>query len=162
MALKTTYSGVQIGLHWAIALLIAANYFISDGMGDALDAHIAGQPYAGLTPAWHVWAGTALLVLVLVRLIVRAVTGAPALTTARTLASRAADVGHWALYALMLAVPTLGALTWFGQIDRLGNVHVLLMNVLMVTILAHSAIALFHHFILRDGLLYRMIPFRKA
>ena len=74
---KTNYSSLQIGLHWATALLIAANYFISDGMGDALDAHIEGAAVPGWTPVWHVWAGTTLLALVVLRLIVRWASGAP-------------------------------------------------------------------------------------
>ena len=160
MATKTTYSGVQIGLHWAIALLIAANYFISDGMGDALDAHIGGEPVVGLTPAWHVWSGTLLLALVVVRLIVRVTSGAPAVEGPKTLMTWAADIGHWVLYALMLAVPVLGAVTWFAKYDATGGLHVLSMNVLMITILGHAAVAIFHHYVLKDRVLSKMTPLR--
>lgn len=159
MASKTAYTGVQIGLHWATALLIAANYFISDGMGEALDAHLAGEPVVGLVPVWHVWAGTLLLGLVILRLMVRFLTPAPAVG-AKTLADRVADAGHWLLYALMLAVPALGAITWFGMTDSTGDLHVLVMNVLMVVILGHAAMAIFHHYVLKDGLLAKMIPLR--
>ncbi len=160
MASKTAYSGLQIGLHWATALLIAANYFISDGMGEALDAHMTGNPVLGLTPVWHVWAGSVLLVLVIVRLAVRLVTGAPQVPGQKTLAERAADAGHWLLYGLMLAAPALGAITWFGRIDSTGNLHVLVMNALMLVILGHAAMAIFHHYVLKDGLLAKMIPLR--
>ncbi len=160
MTLKTTYSGLQIGLHWATALLIAANYFISDGMGEALDAHIAGEPVVGLTPTWHVWSGTVLLGLVVVRLVVRVLSGELEAGEPKTLQRRVADVGHWVLYALMLAVPVLGALTWFGKMDAFGNVHVMVMNALMLVILGHAAMAIFHHYVLKDGLLSRMTPLR--
>ena len=160
MAIKTTYSGAQIGLHWAIALLIAANYVISDGMGDALDAHIGGEPVLGLTPVWHVWAGTALLALVVVRLIVRATTGVPHPVGPWTLMTSAADIGHWVLYALMLAVPVLGAVTWFAKYDGTGNLHILLMNLLMITILGHSAAAVFHHYVRKERVLSKMLPLR--
>ena len=160
MASKTAYSGLQIGLHWATALLIAANYFISDGMGEALDAHLAGDPVVGLTPVWHVWAGTLLLALVIVRLVVRFVAGAPAVPGTKTLAERAADAGHWLLYALMLAVPALGAITWFGRTNSTGDLHVLLMNGLMLLILGHATMAIFHHYVLKDGLLRKMAPVR--
>ncbi len=157
---KTSYSALQIGLHWATALLIAANYFISDGMGEALDAHLAGDPVVGLTPVWHVWAGSVLLVLVIARLAVRFLTGAPQTPGRKTLAERAADVGHWVLYGLMLATPALGALTWFGKLDSTGDLHVLVMNALMITILGHAAMAIFHHYVLKDRLLAKMIPLR--
>ena len=159
MATKTSYSALQIGLHWA-ALLIAANYFISDGMGEALDAHLAGEPVVGLTPVWHVWAGSALLVLVIARLAVRFMTGAPQAPGQKTLAERAADAGHWVLYALMLAAPALGAITWFGKTDSTGDLHVLVMNALMLVILGHAAMAIFHHYVLKDGLLKKMVPLR--
>jgi cytochrome b561 len=160
MASKTAYSGVQIGLHWAVALLIAANYFISDGMGDALDAHLSGDPVLGLTPVWHVWAGTLLLALVLVRIVVRVTTGAPAAQGPKTLATKAADLGHLVLYLLMLAVPVLGAITWFGKTDSTGDLHVLVMNVLMIVILGHAAVAIFHHYVLKDRILSEMTPLR--
>ena len=158
MALKSGYSGLQIGLHWAAAVLIASDYLISDGMGDALDAHLAGEPVLGLTPVWHVWAGTTLLVVVLVRLVVRFLTRGTTVAEPKTLAERAADVGHWVLYALMLAVPVLGAITWFGKTDSTGDLHVLVMNALMLVILGHAAMAIFHHYVLKDGLLKKMIP----
>lgn len=159
MASKTSYSGLQIGLHWATAFLIGANYFISEGMGEALDAHLAGEPVIGLTPVWHVWAGTLLLALVILRLVVRFLTGAPK-AEAAGLAEKAAAFGHWVLYALMLAVPALGAITWFGMTDATGDLHVLVMNALMLVILGHAAMAIFHHYILKDGVLSKMTPLR--
>ena len=158
MASKAPYSAVQISLHWATAILIAANYFISDGMGEALDAHLGGQALTGFTPTWHVWAGSVLLALVLVRIAVRFVSGAPAQPGTPTLADRAAEAGHWVLYGLMLAVPVLGAVSWFARIEALGGLHVVVMNLLMVTILGHAAMAIFHHYVLKDGLLKKMVP----
>ena len=158
MARKAPYSALQISLHWATALLIAANYVISDGMGEALDAHLNGEALRGFAPTWHIWAGSVLLALVLVRLAVRFVTGAPAQDRAPTMADRAAEAGHWVLYALMLAVPLLGAITWFGSFGATGDLHVLVMNVLVVVILGHAAMAIFHHYVLKDGLLGKMNP----
>lgn len=160
MASKTSYSSLQIGLHWATAFLIGANYLISDGMGEALDAHLAGEPVIGLTPVWHVWAGTLLLALVIVRLAVRFLTGAPEAEGPKGLAEKAAAAGHWVLYALMLAAPALGAITWFGMTDSTGDLHVLVMNALMLVIAGHAAMAIFHHYVLKDGLLSRMTPLR--
>jgi len=158
MATKAPYSALQISLHWSTALLIGANYFISEGMGEALDAHLNGEAVSGFVPTWHIWAGSVLLVLVLARILVRLVVGAPSHDGMPTLADRAAEVGHWVLYALMLAVPALGAVTWFGKFDATGELHVLVMNALMLVILGHAAMAIFHHYVLKDGLLKKMIP----
>ena len=77
---KTGYSGVQIALHWAIAGLIVINYFISARMGHALKIHLDGTGAMGGTATVHVYAGVAMLVLVLVRLGVRIAQGVPAPT----------------------------------------------------------------------------------
>ena len=127
-------------------------------MGEALDARLAGQAVTGFTPAWHVWAGSALLVLVLVRLALRLATGAPEFTGPQGLMERAAAAGHWLLYALMLAVPALGAAGWFLKLDNMAELHVLVMNLLMVVIAGHAGMAIFHHYVLKDGLLKRMVP----
>jgi cytochrome b561 len=158
MRKKTSYSALQIALHWSTALLIGANYLISEGMGEALDAHLEGAPLAGFTPTWHVWAGSVLLGLVLARIVVRFLTGAPEFPGAPTPADRAAALGHWVLYALMLAAPALGAATWFLQMDALGEIHVAVMNALMIVIAGHAGMAIFHHYVLKDGLLKKMVP----
>jgi cytochrome b561 len=151
-----SYSSLQIVLHWAIAGLIAANYLISDDMEQAFDTMMQGGVVTGVTPVFHVWAGVAVLGLVLVRLLVR---GASAgwQQEAETLSDRAALWGHRALYALMVAVPALGAISWFGGIDATAELHVLVMNVMMLLVLGHAAMALVHQYVLRDGLLMKML-----
>ena len=62
MQTKTSYSGLQIALHWAIALLIGANYLISEGMGRFLHKHLDGEVVTGLTPNFHVYVGVAVMV----------------------------------------------------------------------------------------------------
>ena len=58
------------------------------------------------------------------------------------------------------AVPALGAITWFGGIDATADFHVLAMNAMMLLALGHAAMALLHQFILKDGLLVRMLRAR--
>ncbi len=159
MATKDGYNGLQIVLHWATAALIGANYFVSGGMEQAFDARMQGQALGGLVPAFHVWAGSALLVVVLVRLGVRLRTGAPA-APRNGLSDRVAGLVHWVLYGLMIAVPALGASAWFLGIDQAAALHVLVMNAIMVLILGHAAMALFHHYVMKDGLLSKMTPLR--
>lgn len=151
-----SYSSLQIALHWAIAGLITANYLISEGMEQAFDGMMEGGAVTGFAPRFHVWAGVVVLGLVLLRLLVRRAS-AGAQQEAATLSDRAALWGHRALYALMVAVPALGAISWFGGIDATAGLHVLVMNVMMVLVLGHAAMALFHQYILRDGLLMKML-----
>ena len=157
MQTKTSYSGAQIALHWGIALLIVLNYFISEGMAQIFDGSLAGRPVAGFLPAFHVYAGVTVLGLVLLRLALRLGTGAPETTGAKTLMDRAAGWSHGLLYVLMVAVPALGAITWYGGIAATADLHVLALNAMMLLIAAHAAAALFHQYFLRDGLLLRMI-----
>ena len=118
-----SYSALQIALHWAIAVLIAANYLISDDMERDFDAALGGAGVSDWTASFHVWVGVSVLVLALLRLLVRQMSGGWH-EVATTLADKAALWGHRALYALMLG---------------------------------HSAMALYHQFVVKDGLLLKMM-----
>lgn len=153
---KTSYSRGQILLHWLIAALIVSNWFISEGIEDAFDGSMEGTPATGFVPNWHVYAGLAVMGLVLLRLVLRWQHGAPAPAGAGTLSDKVARLVHAALYVLMFTVPALGAITWFGGIDATADLHVLAMNAMMLLALGHAAVAIFHHFVLKDGLLTRI------
>ena len=155
---RNGYSTLQIALHWGVAALILFNYFASDGMEDALDRMVeaGGSPIANA--GWHVWVGLAVLVLVVLRLIVRLISGAPeAVGDPASLLSRAAGLGHFVLYALMLAVPVGGALAWFAGVGAAGDLHILAANALMILSGLHAAAALVHHFVFKDNTLVRML-----
>lgn len=154
MKTTTGYSGVQIALHWLVAILIVAAWFTSEGADAALEVVEAGGT-AGFVP--HVAMGLALLALVVVRLLIRLSRGAPpAPGVPGSLSVRAADWGHRLIYLLMIAVPLGGASIFFLGLD-LDDVHELGANLLMLVVLGHVLMALYHHFILKDGLLRRMM-----
>ena len=44
--------------------------------------------------------------------------------------------------------------------EGMGDLHMLVVNAMTVLILGHAGIAIFHHYVLRDGLLRRMTPLR--
>ncbi|MFV0333148.1 MAG: cytochrome b [Tropicimonas sp.] len=151
------YSGSQILLHWTVAALILFNYIYSDGMGEAFDTVVrgeAGEPLE-LIPGIHVWVGVAVLVLVVARLILRHFSGAPEAAGSGTM-QLVATWGHRALYLLAFLAPLFGAITWFGGIEGTGEAHEVLANLLMLVAGGHAAVALWHHFVLGDGLLLRM------
>jgi cytochrome b561 len=151
-----SYSVLQIALHWAIAVLIFANYIISDDMGRAFYTALRGEVVSDWTVSFHVWVGVSVLVLAMLRLLVRQMSGGwheePS-----NLADKAALWGHRALYALMVLVPTLGVIAWFGGVAVSGDLHVIAMNAMMLLVLGHSAMALYHQFVVKDGLLLKMM-----
>ena len=154
MRITTGYSGVQIALHWLIAVLIPLAWLSGEGAEEALEA-IEDGGTAGFVP--HVAFGLAILTLVTVRLMVRLSRGAPtAPGVPGSLAVLAADWGHKLIYLLMFAVPLGGFSVWFLGLD-IGHIHGLAANILMLVVLGHALMALFHQYVLKDGLLRRMM-----
>ncbi len=154
MKTTTGYSGIQIALHWLIAVLIAVAWFTGEGAGDAMEIVEEGG-VAGFVP--HVAIGLAILALVVVRVLVRLGRGAPAAPgQPGSMSVVAADWGHRLLYLLMIAVPLGGVSTWFLGLD-VGELHELAANILMIVALGHAAMAIFHQYVLKDGLLRRMM-----
>ena len=154
MKTTTGYSGIQIALHWLIAVLIATAWFTGEGAEEAMEAVEEGG-VAGFVP--HVAIGLAILALVVVRVLVRLGRGAPAAPgLPGSMSVIAADWGHRLLYLLMIAVPLGGVCTWFLGLD-VGELHGLAANILMIVALGHAAMALFHQYVLKDGLLRRMM-----
>lgn len=153
------YSKTQILLHWAIALLIVANYIVSDGMGSLLHKHLKDSTAdPGWTGNFHVYVGLTVLGLVIIRLIVRLVGSTPEpLPTGNTLLDRASGWAHGLLYLLMFLVPVFGAAAWYLGFGFMGDVHVIAMNILMSIALLHALAALYHQHVLKDGLLLRML-----
>ena len=154
MKTTTGYSGLQIGLHWLIALLILVAWLSGEGAEEAMRAAKDGGTI-GFVP--HVAFGLAILTLVVVRILVRLSRGAPAAPgEPGSLAVKAADWGHRLLYLMMIAVPLGGASVFFLGLD-VGEVHGLAANVLMLVVLGHALMALYHQYVLKDGLLRRMM-----
>lgn len=154
MKTTTGYSGLQIGLHWLIAILIVTAWFTGEGAGEAMEVVEEGGA-AGFVP--HVAFGLAILTLVILRLLVRLGRGAPAAPGAPgSLSVMAADWGHRLIYLLMIAVPLGGISTFFLGLD-VGEIHGLAANVLMLVVLGHALMALYHQYVLKDGLLRRMM-----
>lgn len=153
--MTTSYSRLQIALHWVVAALIGLAYLTGDDMGEALRDRIT-QGLTGFQGSTvHTFLGGFAFAFALWRLVVRLRKGAPE-PQGSPLVQRAATIGHWALYALMVAVPALGAATWYGHLRSLGDVHETLGNLLIIVALGHVGAALWHHFVQKDGTLTRM------
>ncbi len=152
------YSRAQIGLHWGMAGLIAVNLIFEDWIKAGWEWIEEGGPalYDAGSLA-HIGVGVTILALVLWRLTLRFTRGVPDLPQGgSSIANLAGHLGHGALYALMIVVPVLGLLAWFGASEDLAEVHELGKPAFLIVIGLHVLAALWHHFWLKDGLLLRM------
>lgn len=156
MPTPATYSRTQIVLHWLTVLLILAQFTLNGAIGAAWRAFRTGTEIA-FDPlvAAHVFGGIAILVLALWRLVLRATHGVPP-AQGSAWAVRAAHWGHVAIYAALILVAISGGAAWFGGIEAAAEAHEVLKTVLLVLVVGHVAMALWHQFVLRDGTLARM------
>lgn len=172
------YSGVAIGLHWLIAIAIIGSFAVGLYMVD-----LPLSPQKLKIYSWHKWAGVTIFLCVVLRLCWRLLHRPPELPAAMPDWQRkAAAATHVLLYLLMFAVPLSGWLmssakgfqtVWFGVLplpdlldknkelgDLLQQVHVVLNFSMAALVVAHLGAALKHHFLDRDDVLTRMLPFR--
>lgn len=169
------YGTIAKWLHWSMALcfivmLIMGNYF-----------NAFPKEFRPLIYQLHKSTGLLLLALVIVRMFWRALNQQPHIPAEYGRIIRWAGLlAHGALYGLMVAMPLSGWLfanpkrplmffNWFEvphltSIDQTAlrrlayDAHGLLANACIVLIGVHIAAGLFHHFILKDNILTRMLP----
>ena len=169
------FTALQRLLHWVMAACILAMLFIGVGMVSTVE-----PKYLTLVSI-HKPLGVAILILALIRLVVRLISGAPPLPADLPEPMKlAAYLSHYALYALMIALPLIG----WGMLSAaaypvkltdgvylpsilpqsetlhtaLWNAHFYLAFLFFAVILMHVAAALFHALIRRDGVFYAMAP----
>jgi cytochrome b561 len=169
------FTPLQRTLHWVMAVCILAMLFIGVGM-----ASTVASDYLTLINI-HKPLGIAILVLALIRLVVRLRYGAPPLPLDLPEPMKlAAYLSHYALYALMIAMPMIGWAMlsaaeypvviwpgiWLPQIvpldpglhTLLWSAHFYLAFLFFALVLMHLAAALFHALIRRDGVFDSMAP----
>ncbi|MDO5706866.1 MAG: cytochrome b/b6 domain-containing protein, partial [Paracoccus sp. (in: a-proteobacteria)] len=71
---------------------------------------------------------------------------------------RVGGVVHWALYAVLILTPLSGSVAWFGGQEGAAEAHETLTSVLLALAALHVAGALYHQFVVKDGLMSRMSP----
>jgi cytochrome b561 len=150
-----SYSRAQIALHWLTLLAILVAFFSHEIMKVAFDAVEDGKTFT--TPVLHIGAGVSVLIFTLLRIVLRLTHGAPPLPEGNSrLIHIASAAVHGALYLVLLMIPMSGSVAWFLGIEDAGEVHKILWFGLQMLVLAHVLAALYHQFILKDGLLRRM------
>ena len=174
-----SYTFTAIGLHWLIALAIIGSFALGFYMAD-----LPISPQKLKFYSWHKWAGMTIFLFVVLRLGWRLRHRPPELPAGMPDWQRSvAAATHVLLYLLMVAVPLSGWLmssakgfqtVWFGVLplpdllaknealgDLLQALHRLLNYGMAAIVFAHLGAALKHHFIDRDDVLVRMLPFLR-
>jgi len=170
------HSRVTQLLHWATVLLVGIAYVLSPG---GPESRVYSTASDGLRD-WHESVGLLVFALVLLRLMWRLLRVEPEPVPMAAWMRASATAAHWALYALLLAIPlTAIAGAWLeahpltilgiGDVPPLlapahdlgalvADIHTILGNVIMWLAGFHAAAALFHHYVLRDDTLRSMLP----
>jgi cytochrome b561 len=164
-------------LHWLVVLLVLGQFVLAS---IAEDLPLGTEKIATL--ARHKSLGITILLLSALRVLWRFANPTPAPPAAarrweRTLASAV----HVGLYATLFLLPLSGwmmssarnfPVSWFGLVqlpdlvdadprtfERMHDAHELLATLLVVLAATHVAGALHHHFLHKDDVLRRMLPF---
>jgi len=176
---RNAYGLVAQALHWLVVAGITAQ-FVWAWRIDRTDSIRAEFALVNQ----HKSIGMTVLALVVVRLLWRAFNRPPPFPSSMSAWERlSAATAHWMLYALILAMPLSGWIytsaagfgpEFFGLVDipalvgqneRLedlfGAVHEWLAICILALVAIHVLAALRHQFVLKDGLLKRMLPLWK-
>ncbi|TDY20212.1 cytochrome b561 [Paraburkholderia sp. BL6665CI2N2] len=171
---RPAYDAVARTLHWLTVLLVAVQFVIGWTMPDV---HRDTQPVNLI--AWHLGVGATLVAVMAIRVVWR-LTHRPTPDQLPPLLSVVSRITHVLLYAALVLVPLLG---WINASSRgwsvrllgvvpypalsepgsalgheMGDVHGILAWVLLALIGLHVVAALFHHLVLKDHVLQRMLP----
>jgi cytochrome b561 len=151
-------------LHWTIVVLLILQYLEGEYMVGLWNAAIDGAPLTTATEVlgWmHIITGSTILAAALARLADRVVNGRPPYRTDEPAwAMLLAKVTHGAIYAILVAMPSLGLAAWISGVDRLAQLHTLLWTPLLVLIAVHVAGALVQHFHFKSDVLRRITSIR--
>jgi cytochrome b561 len=174
--LGSRYGSVAQLFHWVTVLLVGIAYILSPG-GPEERIYSAGLDAARES---HESIGLLLFAVVLLRIMWRLFNVTPEPVPMAAWMKTSATAVHWALYALLLAIPlTAIAGAWLeahplsifgiGNIGpmlapahdfgaSLADIHTVLGNTIIWLAGFHAGAALFHHYILRDYTLRSMLP----
>ena len=169
-AIASRYQPVLVALHWLVALMIIGllclGFFVLANMPNS-------DPNKLDILVWHMAGGMFVLVLMIPRLIIRIWSARPAAaTTGSPLLDRLAAIAHNALYVIVLLMiatgwttgwlisgvfqPNGGSLPSSFAVFPTFQAHAVLAALLVLLIAGHIAAALYHQFVLKDGLFRRM------
>jgi cytochrome b561 len=170
------FGSVAKTFHWLTVILLIGSFTLAMMLMDLPLSPRKLQLYS-----WHKWAGVTVFLLTILRLGWRFANPVPQPPAhmPRWL-RRLASLSHAALYAILIIMPLTGwvmssalnlPLVYFGLIyipspfgvdaalgEAMKIVHGTLAVILLALIAVHVVAALYHHLILRDDVLRRMLP----
>lgn len=174
------FGKLSIGLHWLMLILLIAVYACIE----LRELYPKGSDPREAFKAWHFMLGLSVFMLAMVRLAVRLLRPVPSIKPEPSQAQKTiAAIMHAMLYVLMIGAPLLGWLylsaagkpipffgfdmpSLLGENKELAgsikSVHQQFGTVGYVLIGVHAAAALFHHYVVRDNTLLRMLPVRTT
>lgn len=172
----TTYDHVAMALHWATAFLVITNFALAQ-IWDWF-----AKPTKGLMEATHMSFGVLLTAVIVARIAWRLVAGHQVAALNAGWVKLASKGTHYLLYILLIAEAGLGfAFRWgagrpmdffglgipplIGEIARplrreLRELHEWIGWAIIILATLHALAALYHHYVLKDGVLRRMLPKR--
>jgi cytochrome b561 len=173
---NTRYGSASIILHWLMALLFVGVY----ASIELRELYPKGSDPREALKVWHFMLGLSVLLLVAIRLYFKASSPTPNISPApkqwQTIITKLA---HLALYVLMIGMPLLGwfllsaagkPIPFFGLelpaliaknkdlASTLKELHQTIGVLGYYIIGLHAIAALFHHYVLKDNTLTRMLP----
>jgi len=174
----TDYDNVAIALHWATAFLVFSNFVLAQTWG------WFRKPLHGWMEQTHMSFGVLLAAVIVVRIVWRLIPGHQVSSLELGWVRLASKATHYLLYALLIAEAALGfAFRWgagrpmaffgagipplTGEISRplrreLREFHEWIGWAIIIIALAHALSALYHHYVLKDRVLGRMLSKRVA
>lgn len=173
------YGQLSIAMHWLMLLLLAAVFACIE----LRELYPKGSEPREALKAWHFTLGLTVFVLVWLRLALRLGAPTPRIEPApASWQQLSAKAVHLLLYVLMIGLPIGGWLMlsaagkpipfWGVQLpaivaenkalaEQVKELHALGGEIGLWLVGLHAAAALFHHYVLRDNTLRRMLPERR-
>ncbi len=173
---RLRYGAVAQIFHWATAVLVVAAFVYGPGGSEQR----VYSPARDFDRQLHETLGVTVLAIALLRMVWRVVDAAPDEPPAPSWMRRSSKTVQATIYVLLLMVPLtaiLGAwleghpLTLLGNVrlnpllgeahsvgSTIASLHTWLGDAILWVAGVHAVAALFHHFVLRDGVLRSMLP----
>lgn len=173
---RTHYDGIAMSLHWLTVVLVLTQF----GLAQLWD--FAPRPGKHLMIVAHMSFGILLAAVVLARILWRLIPGHQVPAAVSGWVETVSHAMHWLLYGLLGAEAVLGfvlrwsgneAMSFFGLLipapfapfsksahHLIGDVHDWVGWSIIILAACHAGAALFHHFVVRDDVLRRMLPAR--
>lgn len=175
---RTRYDTFSLLLHWLTALLVVTQFALAETWD------LAAKPTKHLMIVAHMSFGILLTIVIVTRIVWRLTPGHKVRAATTGLVEIASKTVHYILYILLACEAVLGfvfrwsgneAMSFFGFLipapfppfskpahHLVAEAHDYIGWTIIILATGHAAAALFHHYMLRDDVLLRMLPGRTA